>query len=248
MRLSMPWLGAVTLSSCMMVSSCVNLAAIEPVSTPPSQFQIDVTTDVEFLAPRSVGQRCVQRGGKVFGMAAFSSMACANTRLITMPDPCAVNFSTRYNETLCETLKANTAVDVSSGAAETKAYRLIRVEFIHPDLIAQRCLERSGSDQTELKEAIQACRNSVMITVTNPCAEGDLGWYANLLCHEMGHANGWPANHARPKGSVSFQRTTLAPKPLALDPKPRLSAQADSVRVARQSDPVRFITRNEVNL
>jgi antirestriction protein ArdC len=29
----------------------------------------------------------------------------------------------------------------------------------------------------------------------NPCAFPDSDAYAHLLCHELGHANGWPPTH-----------------------------------------------------
>lgn len=34
------------------------------------------------------------------------------------------------------------------------------------------------------------------IYTENPCGVQD-GWYAELLCHELAHRNGWPADHRR---------------------------------------------------
>lgn len=34
-----------------------------------------------------------------------------------------------------------------------------------------------------------------VLIVKNPCRES--GEYARVLCHELGHVNGWPVNHPR---------------------------------------------------
>jgi hypothetical protein len=34
-----------------------------------------------------------------------------------------------------------------------------------------------------------------VIWVQNPCKVG--GYYAAVLCHELGHVNGWPADHRK---------------------------------------------------
>jgi hypothetical protein len=43
---------------------------------------------------------------------------------------------------------------------------------------------------------VQGCYEPGLITISNPCEwPGDK--YAQLLCHEKGHALGWPADHPR---------------------------------------------------
>lgn len=40
-----------------------------------------------------------------------------------------------------------------------------------------------------------ACEVAGRIVAPNPCAYPDTDAYAHLLCHELGHANGWPRTH-----------------------------------------------------
>lgn len=52
-----------------------------------------------------------------------------------------------------------------------------------------------GGSAHEAGVMVEACvRNSVIIA-PNPCQWPGSDTYAQLLCHEMGHVNGWPANH-----------------------------------------------------
>lgn len=224
----------------LLMAGCVSLAAVEPVAAPPSQFRVDATTDVEFLPPRAVGGRCAQRGGKVFGLPAFSAMACANTQLMTMPDPCAVKPRTRYSDMLCETLNLGESTDETT-QAETHSKRLLLIEFVHPDDLVWRCSERSGlySDMEDGK--IVACRNSVMMTVINPCLSEARGWYDNLLCHELGHVNGWPANHSRAKNRSVSPRTGRTSKQSVMMPAHRQKEMAEAAQMARERDPIQFV-------
>jgi antirestriction protein ArdC len=40
-----------------------------------------------------------------------------------------------------------------------------------------------------------ACATGERLVLPNPCAFGSNDRYAALLCHELGHANGWPPTH-----------------------------------------------------
>lgn len=40
-----------------------------------------------------------------------------------------------------------------------------------------------------------ACANGYRIWIDNPCLHQ--GPYAALLCHELGHVNGWPGDHPK---------------------------------------------------
>jgi hypothetical protein len=40
-----------------------------------------------------------------------------------------------------------------------------------------------------------ACTTKQDLIMPNPCGYPDSDPYAHLLCHELGHANGWPPTH-----------------------------------------------------
>lgn len=40
-------------------------------------------------------------------------------------------------------------------------------------------------------------KGNPVIFMPNPCAYPDSDAYAHLLCHELGHVNGWPATHGK---------------------------------------------------
>lgn len=70
------------------------------------------------------------------------------------------------------------------------------VIFADPVTVDLRC----GGDADNTNGRILACvyrRNSLMI-VPNPCAHTEES-YARLMCHELGHVNGWPGNHPDPQ-------------------------------------------------
>ena len=231
-----PWVRACTVSAIIFLTAgCVGLAALEPVAAPPPQFQGDVTTDVEFLAPRAVGGRCAQRGGKAFGLPALTAMACANLNLVTMPDPCAVKPQSSYSGMLCETLRLDQAQN------EAATVKLSMVEFVRPADLRRRCAERSGhSRDADLGEVV-ACRNSVKITVANPCLLKKRGWYANLLCHELGHANGWPANHSNAKRRGVLVQSENKIGALGAARSYRQKAMAAAKKAALERDPIQFV-------
>lgn len=56
--------------------------------------------------------------------------------------------------------------------------------------IERICSERVGHYS-------QACADigGMNIWIENPCNVADQHWYPALLCHEIGHRNGWPADH-----------------------------------------------------
>jgi hypothetical protein len=65
------------------VTACATIQSIDPVQTPPARFQSDTTATVEFLAAERIIPRCIERG------AAMIANACADTKLITITNPCA---------------------------------------------------------------------------------------------------------------------------------------------------------------
>ena len=42
---------------------------------------------------------------------------------------------------------------------------------------------------------VLACQQHKQLVMPNPCTYGAADKYAKLLCHELGHLNGWPATH-----------------------------------------------------
>ena len=59
------------------------MQSVDPVQTPPDQFQGSATATVEFVTAEAVMPRCIERG------AAALANACADRRTITITNPCA---------------------------------------------------------------------------------------------------------------------------------------------------------------
>ncbi len=76
------------------VTACATLQSIDPVQTPPARFQSDTTATVEFLAAERIIPRCIERGAKML------ANACADTKLITITNPCAYQGES-YAKRLC---------------------------------------------------------------------------------------------------------------------------------------------------
>jgi hypothetical protein len=64
------------------ITACATMQSIDPVQTPPAQFRKGTTATVEFLAAHEIIPRCIERGAKVL------ANACADTRTITITNPC----------------------------------------------------------------------------------------------------------------------------------------------------------------
>lgn len=99
----------------MALVACSTLQTLEPVLAPPTQYQLDLTAPVEFVAADAIGARCDERGVRHAG-------ACASRELITLPDPCEVR-GDRYAQGLCGSV----------------GVRALTIAFVHPDLAAGRC-------------------------------------------------------------------------------------------------------------
>lgn len=65
------------------IGACATLQSLDPVQTPPRQFQSDTTARVEFLSADRIIPRCIERG------AVILANACADHTLITITNPCA---------------------------------------------------------------------------------------------------------------------------------------------------------------
>lgn len=184
---------------------CVTFQPLEPRLSPPPQYQMDVTAPVEFIAPLEVGFRCAERGARFLGLPGINSSACADTHLMTLPDPCLTLTAGAYARDLCEELSQLRREAGSAGESIERG--LIEVEFVQPSRLSARCAERGivriGGDGPA------ACRAGSVLSVANPCRAVQRSWYTEMLCHEMGHVNGWAADHTG--GAVVRQ----APLPLA---------------------------------
>ncbi len=62
------------------------------------------------------------------------------------------------------------------------------VAFVSPYAIQRRCREWGAPAGSV------GCSAGHMIWMVNPCMSG--GGYADAFCHELGHVNGWPADHS----------------------------------------------------
>lgn len=218
------------------LSACVSVAPLEPIKNPPTDFRSDNGVDVEFLSPAIVGVRCAERGTAFYGMPVFHAMACGNGKLITMPDPCATFTGGAYAALACEArhqakslsetispLLINASFTAGKTAARETAEaavsegRAIRVEFVHPASVGQRCFVLGARVVDGQEEGLQMCAGLDRIVLPNPCMQLEGGWYSRTLCHEMAHANGWGMNH--PGGSfLSDKRAGVDPSDV---PPPR---------------------------
>ena len=259
--------GALLASCALALSACVSLASVEPIKAPPSGYHKDVVVHTEFLQPARVGRRCAERGASIFGIAVPGAMACANPTLMTVPNACDMVTGGWYAEAICAAvahshgwvperrepegllLQAAWAPDGAAGEGlrpqgAFRAGTAIRVEFTDPARVGLRCAHRGALDAGRPTLSSVACSNASGITVVNPCSVVDGGWYADLLCHEMGHVNGWPANH--PGGSFLKDGRVPGSHTLPVDQDSLLVniriAVETSIANQRRKEPVYAIT------
>ena len=211
------------------LAGCVSVAPLEPIKNPPTNFRSDNAVDVEFLSPAVVGVRCAERGTSFYGMPVFHAMACGNGKLITMPDPCATFTGGAYAALACEArneakllaetvspflINASFTVGKSMSGEQAVANalndRAIKVEFVHPASVGQRCFVMGARVVDGEEEGLRMCAGLDRIVLPNPCMQLEAGWYPRTLCHEMAHANGWAMDH--PGGSfLSDKRAGVDP-------------------------------------
>ncbi len=79
----------------------------------------------------------------------------------------------------------------------------VMVEFVHPTMVGVRCAERGVRFLGMPGVNSGACADTQLITMANPCLTITAGWYAEVLCHELAHVNGWPHDH---RGGLLFAR------------------------------------------
>lgn len=229
-----------------LLAGCMTIQAIEPVVAPPPGFVGDVSVEIEFQHPALVGARCAERGAKFLGFPGINSSACADAKLITMIDPCSTLTAGQYAKGLClarsrppaglhpvpQTVALRTDIRLENRPSEQVVVRqfdrrtaqtaetdhgLWRIEFVGPAKLSSRCSKRK-LDVIEPDTGAAYCAADGIITMPNPCKTATPGWYERTLCHELGHVNGWPADHSTPV----FDKLPLArnsPAALALVPQ-----------------------------
>jgi hypothetical protein len=79
------------------ITACATMQSIDPVQTPPARFQRDTTASVEFIAAERIIPRCLERGAMIL------ANACADTKLITITNPCNYQHEP-YAKRLCHEL------------------------------------------------------------------------------------------------------------------------------------------------
>lgn len=68
---------------------------------------------------------------------------------------------------------------------------VVTLTVSHQQAITHHCTAQG------LTPAAIACANPRALWMPDPCQFG--GAYADLMCHELGHVRGWPANHIQAK-------------------------------------------------
>lgn len=101
----------------------------------------------------------------------------------------------------------------------------VQVEFLSAARVGRRCAERGVKFLGMPGYNSGGCADATLMTVPNPCDAQSSGWYARLLCHELGHVNGWPSDHS---GSVA-RRDEQVILPAAASPEAR-NAEESRIR------------------
>ncbi len=75
-----------------------------------------------------------------------------------------------------------------------------------------------GEHPTSASDQALSCFSKDILLATNPCTRLDKGWYERLLCHELGHVNGWAADHSGGAVRAPLRLASSSPEALALQP------------------------------
>jgi hypothetical protein len=83
----------------------------------------------------------------------------------------------------------------SDGAPPNRYKRdqTVTLEFRSQAGIDQGCQSLFGKPPAGMKT--NACFTGQKVIMPNPCDYPETETYAHMLCHELGHANGWPSTH-----------------------------------------------------
>lgn len=69
----------------------------------------------------------------------------------------------------------------------------VQLQVAGQEAINRQCHKAFGAPPAGMKT--DACEIDGRVIAPNPCSFPASETYARLLCHELGHANGWPASH-----------------------------------------------------
>ena len=88
-------------------------------------------------------------------------------------------------------LAAGTLISDGVPPARFQRDAVAQVWFVSPGAVDLIC------DQKGLGFNVVACSYPAQrkIIVPNPCLADPREYYGRMLCHELGHINGWPGNH-----------------------------------------------------
>jgi hypothetical protein len=88
----------------------------------------------------------------------------------------------------------------------------VTVEFAGQQKIDDTCHPLFGAPPKGMRT--MACDTGKKVLMPNPCTYPESDRYAHLLCHELGHVNGWPPTHGDfPPTPVSGPRPPQGPPP-----------------------------------
>lgn len=73
---------------------------------------------------------------------------------------------------------------------------VMTVQFSDPDRVPSLCVALIG--QPTPGTYASACWLGETVIMPNPCRWPNRSDYSDLLCHELGHLNGWPVDHSDP--------------------------------------------------
>ena len=107
------------------------------------------------------------------------------------------------------------AVPVQPRTPELSAWDNVVVEFVDSGDVEMRCAER-GAKMAASHAGVMSCADRLMVTVANPCTSEEQSWYTRTLCHELGHVNGWPADHPAHYQHLVLKPASESPQALAL--------------------------------
>jgi hypothetical protein len=91
----------------------------------------------------------------------------------------------------------------------------VRLEITDQAGIERSCHALFGAPPAGMRT--NACQTGERMIVPNPCRAPQTETYARLLCHELGHANGWASTHG--EGGLATRapaRPAAAPGPQTL--------------------------------
>ena len=76
---------------------------------------------------------------------------------------------------------------VQASPADYRGANVAQVVFLPAEMVRAKCASLGKT----------SCVIDRVMYLPNPCEWPDAGRYDQLACHELGHVNGWPADHPK---------------------------------------------------